>query len=102
MKGQFMIITSVIVGLILLTAASEVAQIKSQGPDLRDTEYHINTVVQEAEKLESPSDKEVRNFRRIVSKIPGHSSRTSYWSSQNCFNVTLTSNTGVYRLNCIG
>lgn len=100
-KGQFMMISSVAIGLIVISTASMVSQANSQTYSNKDTAYTIQMIKDEARKADMGSSKERENFRETVSMIDSYYTQTSYSDSRQCFNVTLQKTNEEYFLECI-
>lgn len=104
MKGQFMIISAVVVSLLVLSASSTVAQIQSQTFSPDDEMYHIKLIQEEASKVTENDDKDIENFNKMVYSIEDYSAYSRYWaksSSTDCFNVTLVKPGTELNLNCL-
>lgn len=89
MKGQFMIISAVIISLILMTTVSTISETSSQRFHPDTESYYIKMIDREAEKVDSSSPEDRESFRSMLKSFEGYRAELDYWSSQNCFNVTL-------------
>lgn len=99
MKGQFMLISSIVVGLIVISVATTISDVQRQEFSNPETGYHLQMISEEvAEVPDSQKDRE--NFRKLVSMLPQATS-TTYSNQNSCFNVTLTSTDQRLRLSCI-
>lgn len=99
MKGQFMLISSVVVGLIVISVASTISEVQRQEFQNTETAYHLEMIKDEANNdLNTQKDRE--NFKKMVAMLP-QASRTSYSSKNSCFNVTVFSTDRRLRLECI-
>lgn len=104
-KGQFMIISAVIAGLLLISVASSVNEIKNQDYSTDQTQQIVKNIRQEAAKIDITDQHERNNFRKTLSMIDGYETRADYWkrpSNPNCFNVTLRNPTTRHFLKCVG
>lgn len=107
MKGQFLLISSIIVGLILISTSATISRIQSQDFSHDSSIYHVNRIKYEAGKVDLTSPKERESFSDMVDSIPGYTSKTSAWDRGNdgdydCFNVTLRKPGGQLELRCTG
>lgn len=105
MKGQFMIISSVIAGLLIISTASTVTKIQSREYSTASTGYILNSIQEEAQKMDVTDENERRNFRKMLSMIDRFETSANYWqrpSKPNCINVTLKRPGTELFLNCIG
>lgn len=102
-KGQFMIISAVVVGLIVISVGTAISKTQTREFTNTDTAYQLNNIRTEAEKVEMTDSKERENFEKMVEMLGSYSSTTEYWDegSKNCYNVTLVSTTRRYELNCL-
>lgn len=100
MKGQFMLISSIVIGLIVISVAGTISQLNSQEYESGETAYHLEVIREEASRVDMTDQKERENFRKLVDQLPQRTS-TTYWAAQNCFNVTITDTGQRLRLNCI-
>lgn len=99
MKGQFMLISSIVVGLIVISVAAAISDVQRQEFDNSETAYHLEMVKDEAEEV--PSNYKGReNFQKLVSFLPG-ATETRHWSKNSCFNVTVISTDKRLQLDCI-
>jgi hypothetical protein len=99
MKGQFMLISSIVVGLIVISVASAISEVQRQEFDNPETAYHLEMIKNEAENVPN-NQKDRENFKKLVYMLP-KATRTSYSKSKTCFNVTVISTDQRLRLNCI-
>ncbi|MFB6200336.1 MAG: hypothetical protein ABEJ83_05620 [Candidatus Nanohaloarchaea archaeon] len=102
MKGQFMIISTMIIGLIVISVAGVIAGSQIQQPKINYDSHKITSIKKEAQKVNTSSPKERRNFKILVESLREYDSNTTYWNSQNCFNITLENYKNKYYLNCVG
>ncbi len=100
MKGQFMIISSIIVGLIIISLASTISSTQSQEFDNLETGYVIETLKTEASEIDMSSPEERRAFEQLTFMTDYHAN-TEYWSENQCFNVTLRRPDETIELKCI-
>ena len=99
MKGQFMLISSIVAGLIVISVTSAISDVQRQEFDNSETAYQLEMVKEEAEK--APGNQKGReNFQRLVSLLPEATS-TTYWSRNSCFNVTVVSTDRRLQLDCV-
>lgn len=91
-KGQFMVISAMLISLIVMSASAAISDVQSQEFNTDDKTYYIELVHSEAAKVDQGSDKEIRNFRELVDSIGEYSGYAEYWNRDgpnDCFNVTL-------------
>nr|EGQ40122.1 MAG: hypothetical protein J07AB56_08500 [Candidatus Nanosalinarum sp. J07AB56] len=102
MKAQFLLISAVVAGGIMIGIFGVVSDAKeedySPGPRLA---YQIDSIEDEAEKVDTSDPEDRRRFRRAVGRL-GYSSSVDLWVSQNCFNVSLRSESRSATVNCVG
>lgn len=101
MKGQFMLISAVVVGIIIIGTASTVNRIESQSFETEDTAKQIDIVKQEVSKVDMSRPQERYRFRQMVSEIDSYRTETVFWTQQNCFNITMVNPDSTLRLDCI-
>lgn len=99
MKGQFMIISSIVVGIVVISVAATISEVQRNQFTNSRSAYQLEMIETEAEKIPG-NHKSRENFRRLVSFIPG-STRTDYWAQNNCFNVTISKTDRRLQLDCI-
>lgn len=98
MKGQFMLVSAILAGVILVSLASEVnsaKQVEYEVDDAANQAQHIKDIVSSADKSDA-SDR--RRVRRIVSNLE-YTAQTSYNGS--CFFITLEEQERLTRLKCV-
>lgn len=99
MKGQFMLISSIVIGLIVISVASAISDVQRQEFDNPETAYHLEMIKDEAG--ETPGTQKGReNFQKLVSFLPSATS-TEYWSRNSCFNVTIIDTDRRLQLECV-
>lgn len=104
MKGQFMLLSAVIVGLTVMTVGSVVSEIQSTEFNPEDSTTEAVYLENEAEKVTEggpPTRLDRENFRKLVANTD-YSSQVEYWNDENCFNVTLTKPSERIEMTCIG
>ncbi|MFB6291923.1 MAG: hypothetical protein ABEI58_00855 [Candidatus Nanohaloarchaea archaeon] len=102
MKGQFMVISAVVIGVILISASATISGIQNRRFQVEGVSYEVDNLKSEALKVDMSSPEERDNFRRMVDMMDSFESDTDYWRRQNCFNVTLERPGDVIRMRCIG
>lgn len=103
MKGQFMVLSAVIVGLTMITVGAVISDIQGQTFSPEDTSYQIRYLGDEAEAITSdgpPTQLEIENYRDLVDEM-NYRSETVYWQERNCFNVTLSGPDQQINLECL-
>lgn len=104
MKGQFLLISAIIVGGILIGLTGTISEARSETYEASSRfDYRIDSIREQASKAlqgsSTPEDRE--RFRRSVASLP-YQTEVDYWSSQDCFNVSLRSPSRSAYLNCVG
>lgn len=102
MKGQFMVVSAVIGGLILISVGTVVSDIQTQTFEPEDTQHQLSYIEREADKIYrsgKPNTIERENFRSIVNELD-YSNTVSFGT--NHVNVTLRSPSETYRLEKLG
>ncbi|QKQ98464.1 hypothetical protein GKQ38_02975 [Candidatus Nanohaloarchaea archaeon] len=103
-KGQFMIISAVIISLIVMATAAAMTQVQNQRYSPDTEAYYVNMIQDEALQVDQGSPKDIRNFNKMVNSISRYSASSVYWnrdSSTDCFNVTLRNPRAEIRLTCV-
>ncbi len=100
-KGQFMIISSIAISLIVISTAGLVDQANSRTYTNKDSIYKIQMIKDEARKADISDPKERENFKETVSMIDSYYTQVSYSDSEQCFSVTLQRTGEEHHLNCI-
>ena len=101
MKGQFMLISSILIGFIVISAASTISEVQSQSFETSSLGNDLEMIEEEAEKVDHSSEKEIQNFQEMVSLLSGYQTSVNHWPTQQCFNVTLNSPDREAVLTCI-
>lgn len=101
MKGQMMIITAVIVSVMMVSVSSSVAQLGDRDYEYRDEAYLTNIIKDEASQVDTRYMKERQNFQKMVHSIDTYTTDVDYWSTRDCFNVTLSNRRSDINLRCI-
>lgn len=106
LKGQFLLISSIIIGVIIISTSSTISDIQSERFHQDPEAHYLNMVKKEASKVDRTSDIERENLQEMISMIPGYSTETEAWdlgsnNSYDCFNVTLESPDSRLEMRCI-
>lgn len=102
MKGQFMLISSVLMGFIVISAATTISNVQQTSFSSEDDSNTVEMIKDSAEQVNHGDSREVENFIKMVSSISSYQTTTKHWRSQSCFNVTLERSDTQLQLNCIG
>lgn len=102
MKGQFLLTSAILLGIIILSSASQVQDIKSTEFKPESTMDLIKNIERQAGLIDHSSDIEVREFRRKAESIPYSNANVTHWQSRGCFNATFSRPDENYRLECLG
>lgn len=103
MKGQFMLVSAVIVGLTVMTVASVISEIQSQEFEIEDSSSQIIYIQEEGKQLTSsgpPTSLDRENYRKLLG-YTDYRSELSYSNAGNCFNITLVSPGERIDINCL-
>ncbi|MFB6193253.1 MAG: hypothetical protein ABEK00_03290 [Candidatus Nanohaloarchaea archaeon] len=103
-KGQFMIISAIIISLLIMSASAAVSDVKRTGFSPNKEAYYANMIADEVKKVDAGDQEDIESFQRMVSDIDRYSSTVKYWdrpSGTDCFNVTLRSPGSVLKMNCL-
>lgn len=101
MKGQMMIITAVIVSVMMVSVSSSVSQLGDRDYEYRDEAYITSIIKGEASQVDTRYMKERQNFQKMVHSIDKYTTEIHYWSTQECFNVTLSNRRSNINMICI-
>jgi len=101
MKGQFMLISAIIIGIIVISVSSAVTTTNSQTYNIDQTPYLASNIKDEAGKVED-DDKEVESFIRNLESLNEYNTDVAYWNSKQCFNLTMIRIGRSLRMSCVG
>lgn len=101
MKGQFMLISSILIGFIVISAATTISEVQNQRFDSDDISNTVEMIRSEASKVNHGDRIEIENFQEMVSMISGYRTTVTHWPINSCFNVTLRSPDKKVDLDCI-
>jgi len=106
MKGQFMLISAIIVGMMIISVSSTISEIQSESFEHDPDSYYLNMIKDEASKVDLSSERERESFKNMVDNLPGYRTETNAWDqgstgSYDCFNVTLKSPRNRLEMRCI-
>jgi len=99
-KGQFMLISSIVIGFIVISAASTISEVQERSFESDDTRDTVEMIKNSAEEVDHSDRREVENFINMVSSITGYQTTTEKLQGQSCFNITLISSKTEVNLNC--
>ncbi|PSG98888.1 MAG: hypothetical protein BRC29_02045 [Nanohaloarchaea archaeon SW_7_43_1] len=100
MKGQFMLISSIVIGFIVISAASTISEVEERSFESDGARGTVEMIKNSAEKVDHSDTREVQNFIDMVSSITGYQTTTEKLQGQSCFNITLVSSNTEVNLNC--
>ena len=103
-KGQFMIISAVIAGLITITLSSSISEVQSHSYNSEKLPQHVNLLKDEAEIITEDgviTQEEQRNFRKMTKYVQGYQVTTDFNISANCVDITLNNPDQRAELPCI-
>ena len=88
-KGQFMIISAVIAGLLVITLSTAITEVQNHEYNRDNLPEHINQIRDEADRIADGgiTQKEKRNFRKMLSYLEEY--RTTAEFESDCVRVTL-------------
>lgn len=100
MKGQFLFISSIVIGVILLSTASTVSKVQEEEfePSTMSREIQAARTLASELNMNDPANREA--FRQLVSR-ESYSAQLSYNSSGDCMNVRLETSNGEFDLGCL-
>lgn len=101
-KGQFMLLSAVILSLIVMSAAGVISSVQNENYDSPSMGYYVNMIEDEADRIDLSNPRERQGFRQTLNYIDEYSTEANYWDSRHCFNVTLVNSKNNIDLNCIG
>ncbi|WEL19840.1 hypothetical protein [Candidatus Nanohalococcus occultus] len=101
MKGQFMMISAVIAGLITISAASTIATATASSFEPDQDSSRIYQIKSEAEEFDFSKQDDREAFREMVRMYKGLRVDTRYGSVNDCMNATVSSSNGEYELTCL-
>ena len=102
MKGQFMLISSIVIGLILMSTASTVSEIQSRSTSVDGTAHDINQIKSEVQRADLDNPRERDNLKEMINQHSDYNTEIKYWDNQNCLNLTLRNNKHRLKMSCLG
>lgn len=102
MKAQFMVVSAVIGGLIMISLGGVISEVESQTFESEDTQHQFSYIEREADQLYEggqPTEVEEENFKDVIDELDY---RTTVSFGTNHLNVTLESPGETYRLEYLG
>lgn len=102
LKGQFMVISAIVIGVLLVTASSAINTAQEASFEPEFSGHTVNMVKQQASRVDESTIEGRETFERQVSMLDSYESTVRYWRNGRCFNVTLERPATRYRLECIG
>ena len=99
-KGQFMMISAVVVGVIVISVAGTISEVQNQQFSNSDAAYQVQSIEEEAGEIDLTRPENRKKFREMIEQLP-YRTETVYWESQQCFNLTLSRTDQRIRLECI-
>lgn len=99
MKGQFMMISAIIAGLITTSAASTIATVSDTDFEAKDSSSKLYEIKSEAEEFDFSKRSERNSFEDMI-ELHGEFNAKTSWNG-SCFNVTITSSKSQYKFRCL-
>jgi hypothetical protein len=101
-KGQFMLISAIMVSMLLISTAATMSDLQKKTYSPLDKGYHVNTLKQAGEDMDLAKKSDRKKFKEIANYITSYTVNLNYWNKRRCYNVTLTNPRTETRLNCLG
>lgn len=101
-KGQFMIISAVLVTILLMSTAATMSGLKQNNLGSVDIDQDIHNLEDIGQKLDLGKKNDRKQFREATQYISSYSTDLIYVESKNCYNITLTNANEETRLTCVG
>lgn len=98
MKGQFMMLSAIVSGFILIATASSISEVRSQNLEPEFTRHDISMIKEQAQKI---SWTERGKFEDYLEKMDVYTVKKKFVRSQNCFNLTVVRGSQSVELDCI-
>lgn len=102
LKGQFMLVSAVIVSMILMTTATTMSEIKEKDYSDLDQAYDIKMIQELGNKMDLAKKSDRQKFRNAVDNVPTYSAQMAYNTRKRCYNITLSQTSSELNLNCVG
>ena len=102
MKGQFMVISAVLIALTLISIGSVISSIQTEEFEASDTQHRLNYIERQADQIYEDGNTnrvERNNFQGIVNELD-YTNEIVYGSDH--LNVTLERPGELYRLQFLG
>lgn len=102
MKGQFMVISAVLIALTLISLGSVISSIQTEEFEASETQHHLNYIERQADYIYKDGNAnpvEKNNFQGIVNELD-YTNKVEYGSDH--VNVTLERPGELYRLQFLG
>ncbi|WEL23245.1 hypothetical protein [Candidatus Nanohalovita haloferacivicina] len=103
-KGQFMVISSIIISLILMATSAAITDVQKEKHTPTDRGQYVQMIKNEAKEVDAGNPKDIRNFNKMVNSIDKYTVNSQYWnrdSATDCFNVTMRSSDTDFDLGCV-
>lgn len=104
MKGQMMLITSIVVSLILISVGAALTNINVD-TDTRTEGYYSNMMQNQASQVDMRYQNERQNFINLVESMEEYETEVVYWEEghgpNGCFNITMERQDSTMNINCI-
>jgi hypothetical protein len=104
MKGQFMVLSAVIAGLLVISLSTAINDIQSHQFQSEDLPKHINQLRDEAHRITEDgkiTDKEKRNFRKMTGYIEAYRVSSEFDETLPCVTVTIRSTDKLVETPCM-
>jgi len=102
LKGQFMIISAVLVSILLMSTATTMSEIRESDFSPIEKDYHVNSIEQVGEKLDLAKKSDRKEFRQTVDYISSYTTDLTFWEERRCYNLTLSNTETETRITCAG
>lgn len=105
-KGQFLIISAIFIGVMIISVSSTIAEIQSQELSMDSAAYEIDTVKTEVSKIDPDDSSEVEGLRETLSQMPDYRTDVATWDrnsdgTDDCLNVTMRKHGTYLEMNCL-
>ncbi len=102
MKGQFLLVSAILVSMLLMSTAASMSEIKETNYEPVKKGYHVSNIQEIGQKLDLAKKSNREHFREAIKDMDKYSTQLNYWTQNSCYNMTLSNTRTTTRLTCVG
>lgn len=100
MRGQFLVISAVVIGIIMLGVAGLLSEVQQEQTEPSGISYHLEDIRYSVDRLDVEQESDREKLEHIIEQND-YGYELDYWEEEECVNITVSTDSGSYSMNCL-